>query len=158
MQTNILEYLEATAPRLPNKIAYANGTDQITFAELQRASRALGSSLLRLGYKKEPIAILMDKHPRVPAAFYGTVYAGCFYVPLDPTMPKIRMELILEQVGARLIIVDKKGEELAKSLHFSGKIERYEDLATASEDPIALSRVRQSQLDVDPIYVVFTSG
>ena len=25
MQTNILEYLEATAPRVPNKIAYANG-------------------------------------------------------------------------------------------------------------------------------------
>ena len=53
------------------------------------------------------------------AAFFGAVYAGCFYVPLDPEMPPARMESILESVDAKLLIVDKKGEKIAKLLEFA---------------------------------------
>lgn len=158
IQTNILQYLEATAPRVPDKIAYADGTDSICFSELLRASRAIGSALIEAGYKKEPIAILMDKHPRVPAAFYGAVYAGCYYVPLDPSMPIHRMEVILEQVGARALITDQKNEKLAKTLDFSGDLLLYDALASTEENTLALNTVRARQLDVDPIYIVFTSG
>ena len=97
MQTNILEYLEATAPRLPEKIAYSDGQSDMTFSALLAPSRALGSALLAKGYGQEPIAILMAKQPSQIAAFYGCVYAGCFYVPLDADMPVGRMELILEK-------------------------------------------------------------
>ena len=158
MQTNILEYLEGTAPRLPEKAAYANGTDQISFSELLRASRTLGSALLRFGYTREPVGILMEKHPRVPAAFFGTVYAGCFYVPLDPSMPAHRMEVILSQVGARVLIADEKCMKMAETLHFSGKVLLYDTLTAGEEDASALRAVRERQLDVDPVYIVFTSG
>ena len=158
LQTNILEYLEATAPRVPNKIAYSNGKESLTFSELYQHSRAIGSALLKRGYKREAVGILMEKHPRVPSAFYGTVYAGCFYVPLDTDMPHSRMESVLEQVGARVLIVDKKGENIANSLHFSGKVIKYEDLICETEDINALWAVREKQLDIDPIYIVFTSG
>ena len=63
MQTNILEYLEATAPRLPDKIAYSDGTDDLTFSELSHYARALGSALAERGYYRRPIAVLMKKHP-----------------------------------------------------------------------------------------------
>ena len=158
IQTNILQYLEATAPRVPHKIAYADGKDSITFAQLYRSARAVGSALLRAGYRKEPIAILMEKHPRVPVVFYGVVYAGCYYVPLDSSMPPHRMEVILEQVGARVIVTDERNENNAKSLHFNGEILRYNDLASQAEDADALDAVRAEQLDIDPIYIVFTSG
>ena len=158
MQTNLLEYLEATAPRLPRKTAYSDGTDSVSFAELLRASRAVGSALLRLGAHRQPVAILMEKHPRVPSAFYGVIYAGCFYVPLDPSMPAARIEAILEQVGARLLIADARCLPLTGSLHFAGRVLRYDELAAAPEDGPALAAVRQTQLDVDPVYIVFTSG
>ena len=158
IQTNILQYLEATAPRLPQKIAYADGTDSITFQELHRSARAIGSGLLALGYAKEPIAILMEKHPRVPAAFFGTVYAGCFYVPLDASMPRHRMEVILEQVGARSILTDTKNQRIAEELKFDGKILTYDALTSYPINSDALAAVRERQLDIDPIYIVFTSG
>lgn len=158
MQKNILEYLEATAPRLPDKIAYSDGTRDMTFSALYSQSRAIGSALLSQGYAREPIAILMAKEPSQIAAFYGCVYAGCFYVPLDPDMPVGRMELILETVGARALIVDQKGEKLAGKLAFSGKVLSYSALASHTEDGIALSAVREAQIDTDPIYIVFTSG
>ena len=107
MQTNILEYLEATAPRLPQKTAYSNGTEDLTFSALWNASRAVGSALLRRGYHRAPVAILMNKHPNEIAAFFGAVYAGCYYVPLDPEMPAARMELILQSVDAKVMITDQ---------------------------------------------------
>ncbi len=158
IQTNILQYLEQTAPRVPDKIAYSDGTDFITFSELFESARSIGSALLQKGYSKEPIAILMEKHPRVPAAFYGTVYAGCFYVPLDSSMPIHRMEVILEQVGARALIIDEKNRKRAAELAFDGEILSYNDLASCEADETALRAVRRCQLDVDPIYIVFTSG
>ena len=158
MQTNILEYLEATAPRLPQKTAYSNGVDDLTFSALWNASRAVGSALLRRGYHREPVAILMNKHPNEIAAFFGTVYAGCYYVPLDPDMPPARMQLILQSVGAKVMITDPKGELLAQQLTFTGELLSYDSLAEEEIDHDALCRVRKKQIDTDPIYVVFTSG
>lgn len=158
MQTNILEYLEQSAPRYPQKIAYSDGTDSLTFDELFLTSRAIGSFLLGKGYGKEPIAILMKKHPTQIAAFYGVVYAGCFYVPLDVDMPIERIRLILDNIGARVMIVDKKGSAIAARLDFEGGVFSYEETCSASVDEAALARVRERQIDTDPIYVVFTSG
>ena len=158
MQTNILEYLESTAPRLPQKVAYSDGSCDMTFSALLHTSRTVGSALLQKGFYGEAIAILMVKHPHEIAAFYGCVYAGCFYVPLDPEMPPRRMEAILQNVGARAMIVDQKGERLLSSLQFEGEVLRYAELADGEEDEVALADVRERQIDTDPIYIVFTSG
>ena len=158
MLTNILQYLEETAGRLPEKTALSDGRDSLTFSELRSAARSVGSALLREGFRSEPVAILMEKHPREVAAFCGVICAGCFYVPLDPDMPPRRMETILSQVGARVLIVDRKGEEKLSGLSFSGRVLRYEDLVGTTEDPGALEEVRRRQVDTDPIYIVFTSG
>ena len=159
MQTNILEYLEATARRLPDKVAFSDGTDSVTFSDLLRTARGIGSALLHCGAGGgKPIAILMEKHPTVPAAFWGAVCAGDFYVPLDPAMPASRMERILEVVGAGHMIVDEKCERIAAGLNWQGIRYRYAKLAETGEDAAALADVRLRQLDTDPIYVVFTSG
>lgn len=159
MQTNILQYLEQTAPRLPEKIAYSDGKYDMSFSELYSSSKKIGSELCRRGFSKEPVAILMDKHPREVAAFYGVVYAGCYYVPLDPAMPSLRMQAILESVGARLLIVDQKGMKRSMELSLDGiSIVSYEELAEGEIDETALSAVRARAIDTDPIYIVFTSG
>ena len=158
MQTNILEYLEATAPRLPEKIAYSDGTDNLTFFELSHRARALGSALAKKGYYRRPIAVLMKKHPSTVATFYGCVYAGCFYVPLDIEMPTSRIELILENAKPAAIITDQKGSAIAKNLNFDGEIFSAESLFESEIDETALAKIRAKQIDTDPIYIVFTSG
>lgn len=159
MQTNILEYLEATVRRLPQKLAFSDGTDGLTFSELSALSRSVGSELLHRGVgRHRAVAILMDKHPNEIAAFFGCVYAGAFYVPLDPEMPRKRMESILSSVDAPILITDEKREAMARELSFGGTVLTFRELADASEDAEALRRVRALQIDTDPIYIVFTSG
>ena len=158
MQRNILEYLEVTAKRLPDKIAYSDGKDSLSFSSLLKNSRAIGSSLCQKGYQKEPIAILMNRHPNQIAAFYGVVYAGCFYIPLDADMPAERMEMILQSTGARAMITDAKGRKIVDKLSFSGEVLSYDALCESSIDEISLNAIREKQIDTDPIYIVFTSG
>ena len=45
MQTNILEYLEQTVTRVPDKVAFANDVMGITFRETYDQARSVGSFL-----------------------------------------------------------------------------------------------------------------
>ena len=79
-QTNVLEYLEKTVTRVPDKLAFSNGEEGLTFAEVYHDSRAIGSYLASKGYYGEPVVVFMRKHPTTLTAFFGTMYAGCYYV------------------------------------------------------------------------------
>ena len=158
MRTNILAYLEESAARVPQKIAFSDGEEAISFEELLCASRKIASGLLRLDVKSEPIAILMKRRPSQIAAFFGVVYAGCHYIPLDVSMPPARMNLILSSVGAKYLIYDGEGEKQLDNLSFDGQAVRYDDLAQSEIDDESLAKVQKKQIDTDPIYVVFTSG
>ena len=157
MRTNILEYLEETAARVPEKIAFSDGTDSLSFGELLRASQAIGTKLIELGLRREPVLILMDKHPSTVAAFLGVVYAGGFYVPLDSEMPKLRAEAIAANVGAKYLICDSKNRVVAEAL-LPGRVLLFDEISAGEPDLMRLSAVRAGQIDTDIIYIVFTSG
>ena len=61
MQTNILEYLDATARRVPEKLAFSNGPEGLTFREVHTQARAIGSGLLELGAAGEPVVVFMER-------------------------------------------------------------------------------------------------
>ena len=158
MQTNILEYLERTVLKVPNKIAYTDGTHGLTFLQVYEYSRSIGSFLANSGYYREPIVIYMKKSPEAVAAFFGTVYGGCYYVPFDEEMPKYRVSLILETLKPRAILCDQYTEKIIHGLNFEGNLFHFEDIIKASVDITKLNWIRMHSLDIDPIYIVFTSG
>ena len=45
LQKNVLDYLEASAARFPDKLAFADETGQFTFAQLLAAAQSLGTRL-----------------------------------------------------------------------------------------------------------------
>lgn len=157
MQKNILEYLENTAARVPDKLAFSTGNEGMTFGEVYSESRAIGSKLAALGLYGESVVILMDKHPRTVTAFWGVIYAGCFYACLDEKMPRARIDSIIENLKPRAIIADKRNFKAAEALGLEYTL-LYDDVCTTPVDERALLDIRRRQCDVDPIYVVFTSG
>lgn len=160
-QTNVLEYLENTIERVPDKIAFANESRAMTFREVYQESRAIGSYLLKQGYHREPVVIFMKKQPSTIAAFFGCVYAGCFYVPVDAEMSSGRIELILDNVKPRVMICDEDTYPLAEEYVEAGRemaLCSYEEINETPVDDKRLEDVREKQIDTDPIYVVFTSG
>ena len=157
-QRNVLEYLENTAPRIPDKVAYADDSCELTFSQVFDRSRAIGSALIEKGYTAEPVVVFMSKSPRTVTAFFGCVYAGDHYVPIDPEMPRFRIELILKNLKPRAIICEEETVGELASYEHEGELIFYDELIKAPIDDKALSIVRERQLDTDPIYIVFTSG
>ncbi len=157
MQKNILMYLEQTAPRFPDKLAFSTGKEGMTFQAVQREAAAIGSCLAGQGLRGEPVVIFMDKHPRTVTSFFGVIYAGCYYVCLDEKMPEARMRTILDNLKPRAVLADRKHLAGAEALGLAHTY-LYDDLAASPIDREALASVRERQCDTDPIYVVFTSG
>lgn len=158
MMTNILQYMEQTLQRVPDKVAFANEETALTFRQVSDQACAIGSFLHREGFYKQPVVVFMKKHPRTIAAFFGAIYAGCYYVPLDEEMPRHRIELIFRTLQPGALICDDTTREMAKELDYKGRIYAYEDMAFGPVDHGTLARIRERQLDIDPIYIVFTSG
>lgn len=155
---NILEYLERTWREQPESIALADEERELSFRELYSLSRAGGSELIRRGLWAEPVAVFMEKRPETICAFLAAVYAGCFYVPLDASMPSRRLEMILDKLKPRLVIADELGREKLESLGLGELAVDWRELLSGAADEEALRAVRARTLDTDPVYVVFTSG
>ena len=157
MQKNILEYLENTVKTHKDKLAFSTGKEGLTFGEIYSASRAVGSFLFDNGYYGDPIAVIMDKHPKTLAAFWGVVYSGCFYACIDEKMPQARILAIFEKFLPKAIICDTKNYKLAISLGIDN-VYLFDDISKHGENLSALNSIRQKQSSTDAIYVAFTSG
>ena len=158
MQRNILEYLERTVQRVPHKTAISSEEESLTFLEVYEQARSIGTKMIREGNGRKPVVVFMEKHPKTITAFLGTIYAGSFYVPLDPQMPRYRIERILQNLHPAACICDAATLPVARELEGIGRIYNYDGIAAGEIDEAALQSVRDCQIDTDPIYIVFTSG
>lgn len=158
MQTNVLDYLITAAGKAPDKMAYSNGKEELTFGEVYDQSRSVGTFLHKSGAYKEPVIIFMEKHPKTIAAFYGVIFAGDYYIPIDVEMPENRIRLIFENVRPNVMICNADTKERAKELGFDGQIAEYDEICRTDIDEAALHTIYEKAIDTDPIYIVFTSG
>ncbi len=156
--TNILQYLETTAPKYPEKIAFSDGVDNKSFDTLINEARSVGSFLISKGQAKKPVLILMNKHPDTMSAFLGVIYSGGYYVAIDAEMPEIRIKLIIESLKPEALIYDEKNAKKADKLPEGVNKYLFSDIKNTPVDSSALDAIRKKQIDTDPIYIVFTSG
>ena len=76
MQTNILDWLEATAAHTPEGAAVGDAQQDYTWAQLAENARRAGSFLAGHTAPRCPVAFYLEKSAPVFAAMLGTVYAA----------------------------------------------------------------------------------
>lgn len=161
MIQNILCFLEESAKLYPDKTAFADEYDHITYQTLLIRSRCIGSFLGGKTAPRRPVAVLAEKSAAVISVFMGIVSAGCFYVMLDPGQPGARLNRILDTLQPDLLIADSESLKRVSDLSFGGEVIGL-DLLTALPKEIQnselLEAVRRQALDTDPLYGIFTSG
>ena len=155
---NVLEYLENTAQRYGDKVAIIEEEKKCTYNELLQKSKRVGSKLLEVAFPREPVAILMDKGINSLFAFFGTIYAGGFYVLLNPELPIERLKKILEVLEAGVIITDQSNMKFAEEISDNATILKIEEIQESKIDDIKLESIRRQAMDIDPLYANFTSG
>ena len=158
MKKNILEYLEKSAQKYPDKTAFADENTSCTFKELECTGRKIGTALSRYIAPRNPIPVFMEKSVETIGVFMGAVYAGCFYVLIDTKQPASRLNQILDILQSEVIITSEKYLKDLEKLGFEGKVLMLSELNAVQEDPIVLETIRNQAVDVDPLYGIFTSG
>ena len=159
MQRHVLDDLDQIVLRVPDKTAFSDGEEGLTFREVRRISRAIGTFLHTRGVYRRPVVVFMRKAPKEIAAFFGVITGGCAYVPIDEEMPAGRIQLILDNVRPPFVICDEDTAPIAAGFDLrGGEIVRYDEIARTPEDGAALDGIRERAIDTDLIYIVFTSG
>lgn len=158
MITNVLDYLKDSAEKYPDKVAYVDSNSSFTFGQLEDAVYRIGTALSKHVSNGSPVAVYMEKSVQSIAAFLGVAAAGCFYAPIDVSMPEQRVKLILDTLETEVLVVDQESREKARTLGFTGKIFLYDDLVAETADMQVLQKIRRKAIDSDPLYAIFTSG
>lgn len=158
MYATVLQYLEETAERFPDKAAFADMAETYTFRELADLAGKAGSAIAKRVGPREPVMVYMDKKAYNVPVFLGAAYAGCFYVPVDDQMPAERVKLILDTLQPGLIIYDDAAEGRLEEI--GGQVGRmhYKEAFQAEIDEARLHAIRQNAKNTDLLYVLFTSG
>lgn len=158
MQTNILDWLEATSARCPDAPAVGDDQADCTWAQLADTARRAGSFLASRTMPRRPVAFYLEKSVSAFAAMLGTVYAGCCYSVLDTRQPAARTLQVLDTLTPAFLVTDEAHAAAAAALGYSGQIIRLDDLLAAPADAVLLANRRRQAVDVDPLYINFTSG
>ena len=158
MKTNILEYLEGSSKRFPDKTAFADEHSSCTFRELEMTARRLGTALAKYFVPRNPVPVFMEKSVETIGVFMGAVYAGCFYVLIDTKQPASRLNQILEILDSEVIVTSEKYLEDLEKLDFKGEVVLAKNLAEEPENKELLKEIRNQAVDMDPLYGIFTSG
>ena len=158
MKTLILDYMEATAARLPEKTAFADENASVTFGALVARAKAVASALCAYVPPRSVIGFYMDKGVNTVVGFMGAVYAGCAYSLLNLRHPAARVRAMLETLDTPIVVTDRAHLAQLEALEAPARILLIADLQTTAVDEPALASIRAGMIDADPLYVNFTSG
>ncbi|WP_347217489.1 amino acid adenylation domain-containing protein [Chryseobacterium sp.] len=110
----IHELFEDQVKRTPDNIALVYEGVQLSYRNLNEKANAMAYYLLQ-NYQIQPddlIALCMDRSENIVIAILAILKTGAAYVPLDPAYPSDRIEHILKDSNARVIICNQKYENL----------------------------------------------
>lgn len=159
MAIHVLEYLENSCRRFPEKTALIDIEGSVTYREWKERAMAIGTVLAKKQSKtKQPIMVFSDRNASTLISFLGTVYSGNFYVPVDVGMPKARISLFFDTLKPQFLICREKDVELAKEVGNGCEILVYEEIIKEEIDQNVLNPIREKMIDTDPLYLIFTSG
>lgn len=155
---HLLELLERTAARWPDRLSYCDEHSVHTWAQTAALTAAIGSGLCRAGVQGRPVALHLDHEAPCIHAMLGTLAAGGFYAVLDTAQPAARVRAITDQLRPAVLLTDEAHRQAALDLNTGAELLLYEELAAAPADAAALAAVRAAAIDTDLAYVLFTSG
>jgi amino acid adenylation domain-containing protein len=96
---------EGIAKDHPDDVALVQGDIELTYAELNRRANVLAHRLRLAGVALETLVpCCLERSIEMIVAFLAVLKAGAAYVPIDPTYPEARRQLIFEDAGAQVLL------------------------------------------------------
>jgi amino acid adenylation domain-containing protein len=112
------ELFEAQAARQPDATALIMGEARLSYGELERRANGVAHHLRSLGVGPETIVgVHLERSFELVVALLAILKAGGAYLPLDPGYPRYRLDDMLADAGASILLTQQL---LAGSLSLPG--------------------------------------
>lgn len=153
--TRLEALFAAQARRTPEAVAVLHAGAALTYAGLDAQAEAIAHRLRRLGAGPGTlVGVHLRRTPQMVAALLGVLKAGAAYLPLDPSYPAERLDYMLADSGAAVLLADSDVSRLT----YDGVVL---DLRAPADPPPAAPLRRDAPRDLAPedlAYVLYTSG
>ncbi|MEG4574577.1 amino acid adenylation domain-containing protein [Microcoleus sp. N3A4] len=147
------------AEATPEKIAVSFEGQTLTYQELHQRSNQLAHYLQKKGVKPDDlVGICVDRSLEMLVGLLGVLKAGGAYVPIDPNYPPDRVEYMIENSEAKLLLTQ---QQLVKNLPTKAAKEALVICLDADWPLIAQESQETPIASVKPenmAYVIYTSG
>ena len=152
----VIQLFEEQVEKAPDNIAVVFEGTKLTYRELNEKANQLANSIKKQHISSEDvIAILLDKSLEMIVAILAILKNGCTYLPIDIGYPKERMEYIIKDANAKLLLTSRdlnlETGLLVKSLYIDLDAESLYDI----EEKNNLDYKGKSS---DLAYIMYTSG
>ncbi|GAB1646565.1 amino acid adenylation domain-containing protein [Krasilnikovia sp. MM14-A1259] len=147
-------YLERAAAAFPDRIAITDGTT--TYGEFNARANRLARWLRGHGVRPgDVVGVCLPRSPDMLAAIYGVLKAGGAYLPIDPGLPRNRVDYLVQHSGVRVVLGDAASRDLVDAAAFVDLADIEQQARTAGLDSTDLDSVTGPG---DLCYVIYTSG
>lgn len=153
VETPLFDQFERIAVALGDKTAVDSEGEYLSYLELLQLSMKIAAGLERVATRGEAVGVLVEQGPQFIAAILACLRTGIPFVPLDPSYPPLRLDHMIEQSDAKLILASATQASLSFSIAKEGR-------AVLNIDEI-LTESAPSNLPTGPddiAYILFTSG
>lgn len=152
----LMDCFAAQLARRKDAVAVRDDTGEITYLQLDGAANQVAHALRRVSTHPSsmPVALLLESGMAQVTGIVGVLKAGHAYLPLDPHQPPARLQAILDDSGATLLVYSagyaeqvgriKSGQVTALALEGCSDLPRDDTGSNCSPD--------------DPAYLLYTSG
>ncbi|MER6360569.1 amino acid adenylation domain-containing protein [Kitasatospora sp. NPDC001527] len=154
----LAELVAAQARRSPDATAVIDGTRRLTYRELDAAADAMAGRLAAAGVRAGTlVGVCLPRTAELVVGLLAVLRAGGAYVPLDPAYPRDRLELVIGDAQAPVVVTDRAHEHL---LNGAGATLLYVDgeSPAAALDPAAAHPTTGDATTDALAYVLYTSG
>ncbi|MBC7628775.1 non-ribosomal peptide synthetase, partial [Ferruginibacter sp.] len=153
----IIDIIEEQVEKTPSRIALVFNDETLSYKQLDDQSNQLAHFLVSKGVVAEAvIPICIDRSLNMMIGLLGIMKAGAAYVPIDPDYPEERIEHILQDTKASIIICTASTRAKIKSDEYLYVIELDSDQESIVSFPSY--RCTKHLLPHHLAYVIYTSG
>lgn len=149
----IYRLFEEQVEKTPDKIAIRYKSEELTYYELNRKANQLARFLKKNGVKPDTVTVLYTIHSiETVIGILAVIKAGGAYLPIDTENPVERLQFILQDSGAHMLLANCT---VPASLEFGGLI------INLNEDSLYCGDGLNLELDNQPndlVYIIYTSG
>ncbi|WP_345671168.1 non-ribosomal peptide synthetase, partial [Streptomyces similanensis] len=152
------EMFQAQVARTPDAVAVVYGATELSYTELDAKANQLAHHLRGLGVGAESVVgVSLPRGVDLVVALLAVLKTGAAYVPLDPQYPAERLEFMLADSGAQVVVGrgDAATELSASAVH----VVRLDDAQVAGELAAAPVTAPEAAFEADGLaYIIYTSG